>query len=74
MEKESEHKKASQYFGCSTVTNSSILVSQEQCAPAVVCLPCAAHTDEGKEKPPATKLPLLVTPLRFSRWQVPGSP
>lgn len=66
-------KKPSQYFGCSTVTNSSILVSQEQCAPAVVCLPCAAPTDEGKERPPATELPLSVTPLRFSRWQVPGS-
>lgn len=32
---------------------------------AVVCLSCAAHTNEGKERPPATELPLLVTPLRF---------
>lgn len=60
LEKESEHKKTSQYFGCSTVTNSSILVSYEQCAPAVVCLTCAAHTDEGKERPPATELPLSL--------------
>lgn len=38
-----------------------------------MCLTCAAHTDEGKERPPATELPLLVTPWRFSRWQVPVS-
>lgn len=25
-----------------------------------MCLTCAAHTDEGKERPPATELPLLL--------------
>lgn len=38
---------------------------------AVVCLSCAAHTNEGKERPPATELPLSVIPLRFPGWQVP---
>lgn len=64
--------KTSQYFGCSTLTNSSIQSLKNSVRRLLCALP-VLPIQRGKERPPDADLPLLVTPWRFSRWQVPVS-
>lgn len=64
--------KTSQYFGCSTLTNSSIQSLKNSVAGCCVPYLCCPYR-WGKERPPDADLPLLVTPWRFPRWQVPVS-